>query len=60
VGLAANLVALAGEPSRWAAMGRAGRDWIEGHHDVRRLAGQLEQLYRDVAAEPAGEVRGTA
>ncbi len=43
--LAANMLELAGHPERWPSMGRAGREHVECHHDVRRLTAGLEQLY---------------
>ncbi|CAN5904308.1 colanic acid biosynthesis glycosyltransferase WcaL [soil metagenome] len=51
--LADALERLAGEPARWAAMGRAGRRTIEAHYDIDslndRLAGLLEGLIRPEA-----------
>ncbi len=48
-GLAASLARLASEPARWGTMGRAGRAFIEEHHDVRRLATELEIFYAGLA-----------
>jgi glycosyltransferase involved in cell wall biosynthesis len=50
LGLAEALVALAASPERWAAMGHAGRVHVEAEHDVRKLAGTLENLYAALAA----------
>jgi len=51
--LAAALARLAGEPERWAAMGRAGRAKIEREYDIHRLndrfAGMLQTLIRPEA-----------
>jgi colanic acid/amylovoran/stewartan biosynthesis glycosyltransferase WcaL/AmsK/CpsK len=51
--LADALQRLAGEPGRWAAMGRAGRAKVEREYDIHRLndrfAGLLEHLIRPEA-----------
>jgi colanic acid/amylovoran biosynthesis glycosyltransferase len=43
--LAERLDYLAGSPQLWAAMGRAGRKYVEAHYDIRRLNSQLLRLY---------------
>jgi len=48
-GLAANIVTLARDPSRWGPMGRAGRAFVEQHHDIGRLAKDLEVFYATLA-----------
>jgi colanic acid/amylovoran biosynthesis glycosyltransferase len=48
--LADALLALVTHPERWADMGRKGRRFVEGKYDMRRLNGQLSDLYQDVAA----------
>ncbi len=40
---------LVAEPSRWPAMGRAGRELVEARFDVRRLDDRLEEIYRSLA-----------
>jgi colanic acid/amylovoran biosynthesis glycosyltransferase len=47
--LAAALRALAADPDRAAALGRAGRDRVAALHDARRLADELDGLLRAVA-----------
>lgn len=41
-------------PDRCAALGRAGRTFVETHHDWTAVAAQLEQIYRDAAEVVAG------
>jgi colanic acid/amylovoran biosynthesis glycosyltransferase len=45
--LAANLASLLAAPERWAALGRAGRDWVERHHAIESEGERLEKLYLD-------------
>ena len=46
--LADALKALIGAPERWPGMGKAGRRFVEGKHDIRRLNKQLETIFQDV------------
>jgi colanic acid/amylovoran biosynthesis glycosyltransferase len=48
--LAENLCALLDAPDRWAAMGRAGRAWVERHHGVAGEGERLETRYLDAIA----------
>lgn len=48
--VAAHLSTLAGAPERWAGMGRAGRAFVEEHHDVAHLVEDLENLYEGLAS----------
>ena len=50
-GLADAIAALAGDPARRAAMGRAGRKWIEGGFTDEIVARATLELYRAVLAE---------
>jgi sugar transferase (PEP-CTERM/EpsH1 system associated) len=43
--LAEALLALASDPARGEAMGRAGRERVESHFDVRRMVREYEALY---------------
>lgn len=47
-GLAAAMVDLCRQPQQWSGMGRAGRDRVEEHFEVRRMVTDYEQLYRDL------------
>jgi colanic acid/amylovoran biosynthesis glycosyltransferase len=44
--LAEKLGYLMEHPERWPEMGRAGREHIERYYDIRKLNGQLVQLYQ--------------
>ena len=44
-GLADRLEALLGDPSRWPAMGRAGRAHVEANYNASRQARALESIY---------------
>jgi colanic acid/amylovoran biosynthesis glycosyltransferase len=48
VGLAERIVYLVGHPEIWPGMGCEGRRHVETHHDIRRLNGDLDRLYREV------------
>lgn len=52
-GLAAHLTALLGAPERWAQMGTAGRERMQRLHDVEKQTRRLEDLYLELAGEPA-------
>jgi len=43
--LAECILQLVGEPGRWVAMGRAGREHVEAHYHAARQAERLEELY---------------
>ena len=49
-GLAAAMVAMCRQPDRWQALGRAGRERVEEHFDVRRMVSDYERLYRELLA----------
>jgi len=49
--LAARLEFLVAHPEAWPEMGRAGRAFVEGRYDIRKLNGQLDELYRSVQAD---------
>ena len=53
------LAKLLSAPERWAAMGHAGRRFVELNHEKRRIALKLEAEYARLAASPAGEAKGT-
>ena len=46
--LADSIVKLCRQPEDWLRMGRAGRDRVVDHFDVRRMARDYEQLYREL------------
>jgi colanic acid/amylovoran biosynthesis glycosyltransferase len=46
--LAERMIYLASHPETWSQMGAAGRTHVEGHHDIRLLAPQLEEKYFQV------------
>lgn len=46
------LAELLADAGRRQALGRRARGWAEQMHDVRRVAGRLEDLYADVLAGP--------
>jgi colanic acid/amylovoran biosynthesis glycosyltransferase len=48
--LAACLMKLLDAPERWSAMGRAGRRFIEEHHDAPSQVARLEELYFSLEA----------
>lgn len=52
--LADALVTLIENPAQWRAMAEAGRAFVAEHHDIRREAPRLEELYRS-AIESARE-----
>ena len=57
-GLAAALVALAREPARWEAMGRAGREHVLLRHELGARVADLEELWAALVAHgPLPEVR---
>ncbi len=50
--MAEAVVALLANDSLRQQMGRAGRRYVENHHDWRSAAGRLEWIYREVMAAP--------
>lgn len=48
--LAAALVDLAGDPGRWGAVGRSGREHVVRHHELGARVGDLEQQWSALAA----------
>ena len=46
--LADSIVKLCRQPKDWLRMGRAGRERVVDHFDVRRMARDYEQLYREL------------
>ena len=54
--LAANLRLMLASPRRWAAMGRRGRAIVEERYDIRKLAPQLMDRYREVIS-PGGRAK---
>ena len=46
--LGAAIAALIDDPARAAAMGQAGRDYVQRHYGWQRVAGQMEALYQDL------------
>ncbi|RKY24796.1 MAG: colanic acid biosynthesis glycosyltransferase WcaL [Planctomycetota bacterium] len=44
--LAEKLEHLVKHPDSWSAMGKAGREYVERHHDIDKLNDRLMQLYR--------------
>jgi colanic acid/amylovoran biosynthesis glycosyltransferase len=46
--LAALIVGLMDRPEAWAAMGRAGRVFVETYHNIDKEAGALETKYREL------------
>jgi glycosyltransferase involved in cell wall biosynthesis len=46
--LAEAIIGMCGEQSRWLAMGEAGRKRVACNFEVRRMAGDYEQLYREL------------
>ena len=49
--LADAIVTMCHSQSSWSAMGKAGRDRVARHFDVRRMASDYEQLYRDLISQ---------
>ncbi len=49
-GLAAAMVAMCRQPEHWQAIGRAGRERVEEHFEVRRMVSDYERLYRELLA----------
>ena len=52
-GLAEHLLCLIDDQDRWAAMGRAGREFVSEHHDIDKLVNALEEKYDRVLAPRA-------
>ena len=48
--LAERISYLIEHPERWPEMGRAGRSYVEEHHDIRKLNEQLVSIYESVLA----------
>ncbi len=46
--LASLILGLMDRPEAWAAMGRAGRAFVETYHDIDKEAGALESKYREL------------
>jgi glycosyltransferase involved in cell wall biosynthesis len=51
--LAAAMVDMCQQSQRWAVLGRAGRDRVQSHFDVRRMVVDYECLYRNLLSERA-------
>jgi colanic acid/amylovoran biosynthesis glycosyltransferase len=58
--LAEHLGRLAGRSDLWPAMGNAGREHVEGHHDLRKQGARLEEHYDSLVgnAPPRGSDGG--
>ncbi|MDB5334713.1 MAG: glycosyl transferase group 1 [Planctomycetaceae bacterium] len=52
-GLAAAMVDMCRQMQSWHQMGRAGRERVEEHFEVRRMVSDYERLYRDLLAKKA-------
>jgi glycosyltransferase involved in cell wall biosynthesis len=50
-GLAAAMVAMCRRSDRWQDLGRAGRERVEEHFEVRRMVSDYEKLYRELLSE---------
>jgi glycosyltransferase involved in cell wall biosynthesis len=48
--LADHIALLLTEQDRWRVMGAAGRQFVEEHHDIRRLVESLENRYERLIA----------
>ena len=46
--LAERIEYLVGHPEKWDHMSRAGREWVEEHHDINRLNDQLVKVFERV------------
>lgn len=52
-GLAAAMVDMCRQINHWPQMGRAGRERVEEHFEVRRMVADYERLYRDLLVKQA-------
>jgi colanic acid/amylovoran biosynthesis glycosyltransferase len=50
--LAGALIELLSQPQRWAAMGRAGRRFVEEHYELDRVTDQLMAIYAGLSGGP--------